>query len=48
MNKLKSDYPCDKKLWLVYFFHNYLSIYAQKNVAKKVEFHFNFVVSQSE
>ena len=40
-NKLKLDYPCNLKLWLMCF-HHYLSIYAKIKLAKKAECHFNF------
>ena len=32
MNKLKTDYPCKLKLWLMYFFHLYLSNYAHRKL----------------
>ena len=38
MNKLEIDYPCEFKLWVMYFYHH-LSIYAKK-IFKKIECHF--------
>ena len=39
MNKFKTDYPCDLKLWLMYFSTIIFSNY-EKNAFKKGERHF--------
>ena len=45
--KVKHDYPCNWKLWLIYFFCHYLSNYAKKRCDKRlmVQYLFTQIVS---